>query len=93
MAAFMSTIGDAAQLGKLVSGGGFYRRFMRRDASEKHYVNISRIATLLLSPSRALVSARLATNQPGMGSGAGGGRGNRRRLFAALVLVARECLE
>ncbi|MGH9678536.1 MAG: sodium:solute symporter family protein, partial [Candidatus Acidiferrales bacterium] len=56
----------------------FYRRFIRRDAGEKHYVNASRIATLLLVAAAAYVSAQLATIGQGweavleVGAGTGG---------------------
>ena len=38
----------AAELGRSYLVADFYRRFVKRDASEKHYVNISRVATVLL---------------------------------------------
>ena len=78
MAAFMSTIATQLNWGSSYLVEDFYRRFVRRDASEKHYVNISRIATLLLVASSALVSARLATISQGweavleVGAGTGG---------------------
>jgi SSS family solute:Na+ symporter len=78
MAAFMSTIATQLNWGSSYLVEDFYRRFMRRDASEKHYVNISRIATLLLVAASALVSAKLATISQGwevvleVGAGTGG---------------------
>jgi SSS family solute:Na+ symporter len=78
MAAFMSTIATQLNWGSSYLVEDFYRRFMRRNASEKHYVNISRIATLLLVAVSALVSARLATISQGweavleVGAGTGG---------------------
>jgi SSS family solute:Na+ symporter len=78
MAAFMSTIATQLNWGSSYLVEDFYRRFVRRDASEKHYVNISRIATLLLVAASALVSARLATIGQGweavleVGAGTGG---------------------
>jgi hypothetical protein len=56
----------------------FYRRFIRRNAAEKHYVNVSRIATLLLVAASAYVSAQLVTISQGwevvleVGAGTGG---------------------
>jgi SSS family solute:Na+ symporter len=78
MAAFMSTIATQLNWGSSYLVEDFYRRFIRRDASEKHYVNISRIATLLLVAASAYVSAQLATISQGwevvleVGAGTGG---------------------
>jgi Na+/proline symporter len=78
MAAFMSTIATQLNWGSSYLVEDFYRRFMRRDAPEKHYVNISRIATLLLVAASAFVSAKLATISQGwevvleVGAGTGG---------------------
>ena len=78
MAAFMSTIATQLNWGSSYLVEDFYRRFIRRDASEKHYVNISRIATLLLVAASAFVSAQLATISQGwevvleVGAGTGG---------------------
>jgi len=78
MAAFMSTIATQLNWGSSYLVADFYRRFIRRDASEKHYVNISRAATLLLVAASAYVSAQLATIGQGwevvleVGAGTGG---------------------
>jgi SSS family solute:Na+ symporter len=78
MAAFMSTIATQLNWGSSYLVEDFYRRFIHRDASEKHYVNISRIATLLLVAASAFVSAQLATISQGwevvleVGAGTGG---------------------
>jgi len=78
MAAFMSTIATQLNWGSSYLVEDFYRRFIRRDASEKHYVNISRIATLLLVAASAYVSAQLASIGQGweavleVGAGTGG---------------------
>src|ERR1700686_3997527 len=78
MAAFMSTIATQLNWGSSYLVEDFYRRFIRRDATEKHYVNISRIATLLLVAASAFVSAKLATISQGwevvleVGAGTGG---------------------
>jgi SSS family solute:Na+ symporter len=78
MAAFMSTIATQLNWGSSYLVEDFYRRFIRRGAEEKHYVNISRVATLLLVAASAYVSARLATISQGwevvleVGAGTGG---------------------
>ncbi len=78
MAAFMSTIATQLNWGSSYLVEDFYRRFIRRDASEKHYVNISRIATLLLVGASAFVSEQLVTISQGwqvvleVGAGTGG---------------------
>ena len=78
LAAFMSTIATQLNWGSSYLVEDFYRRFIRREASEKHYVNISRIATLLLVAASAFVSAQLATISQGweavleVGAGTGG---------------------
>ncbi len=78
MAAFMSTIATQLNWGTSYLVEDFYRRFMRRDASERHYVNASRIVTLLLVAASAYVSAQLVSIGQGwevvleVGAGTGG---------------------
>ncbi len=78
MAAFMSTIATQLNWGSSYLVADFYRRFIRRDASEKHYVNVSRLVTLLLVAASAYVSAQLVTIGQGwevvleVGAGTGG---------------------
>jgi Na+/proline symporter len=78
MAAFMSTIATQLNWGSSYLVADFYRRFIRRDASEKHYVNVSRVVTLLLVAASAYVSAQLVTIGQGwevvleVGAGTGG---------------------
>jgi SSS family solute:Na+ symporter len=78
MAAFMSTIATQLNWGSSYLVEDFYRRFVRRSESEKHYVIVSRIATLLLVAASAYVSAQLATISQGweavleVGAGTGG---------------------
>jgi SSS family solute:Na+ symporter len=78
MAAFMSTIATQLNWGSSYLVEDFYRRFIRRDESEKHYVNVSRIATLLLVAASAYVSAQLVSIGQGwevvleVGAGTGG---------------------
>jgi Na+/proline symporter len=47
-AAYMSTIATQMNWGASYVINDFYRRFVRRDASEKHYVMASRVATFLI---------------------------------------------
>lgn len=47
-AAYMSTISTQMNWGSSYLVNDFYRRFVKRDASERHYVMISRLATLLI---------------------------------------------
>ena len=78
MAAFMSTIATQLNWGSSYLVEDFYRRFIRRSATESHYVNVSRIATLLLVAASAYVSAQLASIGQGwevvleVGAGTGG---------------------
>ena len=78
MAAFMSTIATQLNWGASYLVADFYRRFIKRDGSEKHYVNISRLATVLLVIASAYVSAQLASIRSGwefvleVGAGTGG---------------------
>jgi len=78
MAAFMSTVATQLNWGSSYLVSDFYRRFLKRGASETHYVNISRLVTLLLVIAAAWVSARLVTITAGwkivleVGAGTGG---------------------
>src|SRR2546426_1788211 len=78
LAAFMSTIATHLNWGSSYLIADFYRRFLRRGASEAHYVTASRVATLLLVVAAAYVSARLASITSGwqfvleVGAGTGG---------------------
>jgi SSS family solute:Na+ symporter len=47
-AAYMSTISTQMNWGSSYLVNDFYRRFVKRDASERHYVMASRLATLLI---------------------------------------------
>ena len=93
MAAFMSTIATQLNWGSSYLVADFYRRFLRRNESEKHYVHVSQVATLLLVVATGYVSAQLASIRTGLASGAGIRRRNWQSLFAAMVLVAHQCLE
>jgi solute:Na+ symporter, SSS family len=58
-AAFMSTIATQLNWGASYLVNDFYRRFVRRDASEPHYVTASRVATALLTVVSAAVAFRI----------------------------------
>src|SRR2546430_11948222 len=58
-AAFMSTIATQLNWGASYLVNDFYRRFVRRDASEPHYVLASRVATALLTVVSAAVAFRI----------------------------------
>jgi len=65
MAAFMSTIATQLNWGASYLVSDFYRRFIRRDADDQHYVRVSRLATILLVIASALVSVLLADIRSG----------------------------
>jgi SSS family solute:Na+ symporter len=65
LAAFMSTIATHLNWGSSYLVSDFYRRFIRRDASEKHYVGISRWVTVLLVALGAWISWELVTIRAG----------------------------
>jgi SSS family solute:Na+ symporter len=48
LAAYMSTIGTHLNLGASYLTNDVYRRFIRPDASQAHYVTVSRIATVIV---------------------------------------------
>ncbi len=78
MAAFMSTIATQLNWGASYLVSDFYRRFIKRDADDKHYILISRLATVLLVIASAGVSVLLADIRSGwqvvleVGAGTGG---------------------
>ena len=47
-AAYMSTIGTHLNWGASYLVNDFYKRFVRREETDKHYVNVGRVATVLL---------------------------------------------
>ncbi|HTP87109.1 MAG TPA: sodium:solute symporter family protein [Bryobacteraceae bacterium] len=65
LAAFMSTIATHLNWGTSYLVSDFYRRFVRRDAAERHYVAVSRWVTILLVVLAAGVSWELATIRSG----------------------------
>src|ERR1700733_10782672 len=55
-AAYMSTIATQLHWGASYIVSDFYRRFIRREASDKHYVNVSQLTTVFLAPVSAVVT-------------------------------------
>ncbi len=55
-AAYMSTIATQLNWGASYLVNDFYRRFVRRDAAERHYVRASQAATVLLTVISAVVT-------------------------------------
>ena len=55
-AAFMSTVGTQLNWGASYLVNDFYRRFVRADASDKHYVRASQLATVLLTVISAVIT-------------------------------------
>jgi solute:Na+ symporter, SSS family len=78
MAAFMSTVATQLNWGSSYLVEDFYRRFVKKDAGEGHYVNASRVATIFLVIAAAWVSAQLQSVIEGykivleIGAGTGG---------------------
>lgn len=60
-AAYMSTIGTHLNWGASYLVNDFYKRFLRPDASEKHYVAVSRGTTVLLFLASIGVTAQLSS--------------------------------
>jgi Na+/proline symporter len=65
MAAFMSTVATQLNWGASYLVADFYRRFVRKSASEHHYVLVSRLCTILLVIIAAVVSANLSSIKGG----------------------------
>lgn len=76
-AAYMSTIGTQLNWGASYLVNDFYKRFVQRDASERHYVSVSRAATVLLFLGSIVVTWQIATMEQAfnllvsLGAGAG----------------------
>ena len=58
-AAYMSTVGTQLNWGASYLVNDFYKRFLRKSETEKHYVNVSRIATIFLFAGSLLVTWQL----------------------------------
>jgi SSS family solute:Na+ symporter len=65
LAAFMSTVATQLNWGASYLVSDFYRRFVKPQASEAHYVNISRVSTVILVLASALVAALLTSIRSG----------------------------
>ncbi|WP_419934262.1 sodium:solute symporter family protein [Candidatus Palauibacter sp.] len=65
LAAFMSTMDTHLCWGASYMVNDVYRRFLRRDRSERHYVGASRIAVVLLAGVAAAVAWRMDSIQRG----------------------------
>ena len=78
LAAFMSTVGTQLNWGTSYLINDFYRRFLVRKGSEKHYVFVSKLFILLLVIFSGYTAAHIASIQSawqlllGMGAGTGG---------------------
>jgi SSS family solute:Na+ symporter len=55
-AAFMSTVGTQLNWGASYLVNDFYRRFLRPKASDRHYVRVSQLATVLLTVISAVIT-------------------------------------
>ena len=60
-AAYMSTVGTQLNWGASYLVNDFYKRFLKRNETEKHYVTISRWATVFLFLASAVVTHYLGT--------------------------------
>ena len=60
-AAYMSTIGTHLNWGASYLVNDFYKRFVRKNESEKHYVGVGRIATVLLFIASIGVTSQLSS--------------------------------
>ncbi len=60
-AAYMSTIATQLNWGASYLVNDFYKRFVRKDGSDKHYVNVSRVATIVLFLGSILVTWQIQT--------------------------------
>jgi solute:Na+ symporter, SSS family len=65
LAAFMSTIATQLNWGTSYIVEDFYRRFLVRHASERHYVHVSQLVTILLVIATGYVSAQLSSIRSG----------------------------
>jgi len=60
-AAYMSTVATHLNWGASYLVNDVYKRFVRGDGSDKHYVAVSRVATILLFLASVVVSSQLAS--------------------------------
>ena len=60
-AAYMSTVGTQLNWGASYLVNDFYKRFLRKNETEKHYVNVSRAATVFLFAMSLVVTWQLSS--------------------------------
>jgi Na+/proline symporter len=60
-AAYMSTVGTQLNWGASYLVNDFYKRFLKKNETEKHYVNASRIATIFLFAGSLVVTWQLSS--------------------------------
>jgi solute:Na+ symporter, SSS family len=78
LAAFMSTVATQLNWGASYLVADFYRRFIKKDGSDSHYVNIGRLATVVLVLIAGYVASQLTSIKSGwefvleIGAGTGG---------------------
>jgi Na+/proline symporter len=60
-AAYMSTIGTHLNWGASYLVNDFYKRFVRKNETDKHYVNVGRVATILLFLASIAVTSQLSS--------------------------------
>ena len=65
LAAFMSTVATQLNWGASYLVSDFYRRFVKKNASDGHYVVVSRLVTVLLVIAAGYISAQLASIRSG----------------------------
>ena len=76
-AAYMSTVATQLNWGASYLVNDFYRRFMRKNETERHYVSVSRWATIFLFLGSVVVTSQLSTIEQawkfliGLGAGTG----------------------
>jgi SSS family transporter len=61
MAAFLSTIDTQLNWGASYLINDFYRRFLKKDASEKHYVRAAIVATIIIAAVGAMVTLMMSS--------------------------------
>jgi solute:Na+ symporter, SSS family len=60
-AAYMSTVGTHLNWGASYLVNDFYKRFLNKNASQKHYVAVSRVATILIFLASVAVTSQLGS--------------------------------
>ena len=60
-AAYMSTVGTQLNWGASYLVNDFYKRFLRKNETEKHYVNVSRTATIFLFAMSLVVTWQISS--------------------------------